>query len=141
HHAEPGFAGESGGHHKEDQQQKHHINQRRQVHRHLILALAAKLHDAAFPSRDAGSATCIQSSNCTAACSMPTVISSTRRTKKRWKNSAGIATLRPAAVVISAVEIPPARRPASPLPCTMITENTSIMPNTVPSRPSSGAIA
>ena len=41
---------------------------------------------------------------------MPTTSSSTRRYRKRWKNSAGIPTIKPAAVVISALAMPPAKR-------------------------------
>jgi hypothetical protein len=45
-------------------------------------------------------------------------------------------TQRPAAVVISAVEMPPASMLALPVPTTMRSLKTWIMPNTVPSRPS-----
>ncbi len=53
----------------------------------------------------------------------------------------GIATASPAAVVKSATQMPPARRDGStalPAPCNC--RNASIMPSTVPNRPSSGAI-
>ena len=45
-----------------------------------------------------------------------------------------------AAVVIKACEIPPASTFASPTPLIMMTENTLIIPMTVPSKPSKGEI-
>src|SRR5690554_7929050 len=51
-----------------------------------------------------------------------------------------MATLRPAAVVIRASEIPPARLPALPTPASWISANTLIIPITVPNRPSSGVM-
>ncbi|MCY1452117.1 hypothetical protein D9M71_690190 [compost metagenome] len=73
---------------------------------------------------------------------MPTTSSSIRRCRKRWKNTAGIPTIKPAAVVISALEIPPANTAALvPMPVPMKALKISIMPNTVPSRPSNGAMA
>ena len=54
--------------------------------------------------------------------------------------SEGIATLMPAAVVIRASEMPPASWFGSPVPSRRMTLKTSIMPMTVPRRPSRGAI-
>ncbi|MNN98039.1 hypothetical protein D3C81_2173320 [compost metagenome] len=73
---------------------------------------------------------------------MPTTNSSIRRCRNRWKNTAGIPTIRPAAVVINALEIPPASTEALvviPEPVNAL--KISIMPSTVPSRPSNGAMA
>ncbi|MNJ02042.1 hypothetical protein D3C73_1618540 [compost metagenome] len=65
-----------------------------------------------------------------------------RRSRKRWKNTAGIPTIRPAAVVTRALEIPPASTAALAVICEpMKALKMSIMPSTVPSRPSSGAMA
>src|SRR5690606_11424163 len=155
---ELGFPGEGGGDHEEDQQQEHHVDQRRQVDPHLLPPGASKIH-AQFPwavlaarrmtgavatSLPFGSASrlpCTTSTSLVASCSMATTSSSTRRTKKRWKNRAGMATVRPAAVVISALEMPPASTAVLPVPWTITAVNTSIMPMTVPSRPSRGVIA
>ena len=52
-----------------------------------------------------------------------------------------MATVRPAAVVISASDIPPAKAFALPVPCNIISLNTLIMPTTVPSKPIKGVIA
>ena len=52
-----------------------------------------------------------------------------------------MATVRPAAVVISASEMPPASTAGLPTPSVVIAVNERIMPDTVPSKPSSGEIA
>ncbi len=52
-----------------------------------------------------------------------------------------MATSRPVWVVTRATEMPPARARALPVPKSLITWKVSIMPSTVPSRPSSGATA
>ena len=49
--------------------------------------------------------------------------------------------MRPAAVVISASDMPPARTVGLPTPCPVIAVNVRIMPATVPSSPSNGEIA
>lgn len=73
---------------------------------------------------------------------MPTTSSSMRRCRKRWKNTAGIPTIRPEAVVTSALEIPPARTAGLVVICVPMNElKMSIMPSTVPSKPSNGAMA
>ena len=54
--------------------------------------------------------------------------------------SAGIAAASPAAVVMSALDIPPANTAALPVPSPTSSANTSIMPMTVPSSPNSGLI-
>src|SRR5690606_40859745 len=133
-HRQARFTGKGGGHHEKDQQQEHHVNQWRQVDVHHIFALATKIH--CFLLRGVSlRSPCTISTRCTACCSMVTVISSTRRVKKRWKKIAGMATVRPAAVVINALEIPPASNAVLPAPCSMIPVNTSIMTTTVPNRP------
>src|SRR5690606_16591297 len=139
-HRQARFAGKGGGHHEKDQQQEHHINQWRQVDVHHIFALTTEIH--CFLLRGVSlRSPCTISTRCTACCSMVTVISSTRRVKKRWKKIAGMATVRPAAVVINALEIPPASSAAFPDPSPMMAVQPSIMPTTLPSRPSIGVMA
>ncbi|MNW02122.1 hypothetical protein D3C71_1978620 [compost metagenome] len=52
-----------------------------------------------------------------------------------------MATIRPAAVVTRALAIPPASTGALAMPFSMKPPKISIMPITVPSRPSNGAMA
>src|SRR5690606_22037092 len=148
------LAGEGGGDDEKQQQDEHDIDQRREVDVDGFPRFATEFHALLLPSlRAAGLAgaaaaglppstsrsPCTTSTNLIASCSMPTTSSSTRRCRKRWKNSAGIATNRPAAVVIRALEIPPASTAALAMLAPMKALKMSIMPSTVPSRPSSGA--
>src|SRR5690606_8222466 len=134
-----GFTSEGSGDHEKQQQNEHYVDQRRQPYIDIFPAPAPKLH--ALPSpRSTSRSPCTTSTSLMASCSMPTTSSSTRRDRKRWKNSAGIPTNRPAAVVISALEIPPASCAALDMLLPMKALKMSIMPSTVPSRPSSGAM-
>ncbi len=58
---------------------------------------------------------------------------------KVCRNTVGMATTRPSTVVTRAVEIPPAISFGSPAPYSVMAWNVTIIPVTVPSRPSSGA--
>src|SRR5690606_18451568 len=156
-----GFPGEGGRDHEEDQQQEYHVDQWCQVDVRLDPGPASEIDDqlplaavvarraarlgsvaavafsAAAPLLPSSRWPCMTSTSLVASCSIATTSSSTRRTRKRGKNSAGRATVRPAAVVSSALEIPPASTAVLPVPCSMTALNTSIMPITVPNRPSS----
>ena len=55
--------------------------------------------------------------------------------------SEGIATINPNSVVINASEMPPDTVEASPVPKIVIIMNVLIIPDTVPSSPSNGAMA
>ena len=72
---------------------------------------------------------------------MTTSRSSTLRSRWRWRMRAGIATAKPAAVVTRASDMPDASTLGLPMPSSTSTRNTSIIPRTVPSSPSSGLIA
>src|SRR5690606_7428601 len=138
-HPELGFAGKGGGDHEEQQQNEYHDDQRREAYVDVFPAPAPKLH--ALPSpRSTSRSPCTTSTSLMASCSMPTTSSSTRRSRKRWKNKAGMPTIRPAAVVIRAFEMPPASKGALAIPEPMKALKISIIPSTVPSRPSRGAM-
>ncbi len=72
---------------------------------------------------------------------MRTTSPSTRPRRYRYPINEGIATVKPAAVVISASEIPPASTLGLPTPLAVIAAKTLTMPITVPSKPSNGEIA
>src|SRR5690606_21380835 len=142
------LAGEGRSDHKKQQQDEYHVDQRRQADLDVILSFAPELHafltsrllEAGVSARSTLRSPCTTSTSLLASCSMPITSSSTRRCRKRWKNSAGIATIRPAAVVIKALAIPPASCGALAMPEPMNELKISIMPSTVPSKPSKGAI-
>src|SRR5690606_19886611 len=138
-HPAPGFAGKGSGAHEEQQQNEYHVDQRREAYVDIFPAPAPKLH--ALPSpRSTSRSPCTTSTSLMASCSIPTTSSSTRRSRKRWKNNAGMPTIRPAAVVMSAFEIPEASNGALAIPAPMNALKISIIPSTVPRRPSNGAM-
>ena len=77
----------------------------------------------------------------TAFSSMSPIRCSTLRDSQVCSSMMGMATARPSSVVIRASLMPPDMSRGSPVPNRVITRKVSIMPVTVPSRPSSGATA
>ncbi len=66
---------------KKNQQQKHHVDQRCQVHSHMLAALALELHWVQAPSTSISRSPCTTSTSLMASCSMLTTRASTRRIK------------------------------------------------------------
>src|SRR5690606_19399749 len=118
------LAGKGGGDHKKQQQDEYHVDQRCQADLDVILSFAPELHafltsrllGAGVSARSTLRSPCTTSTSLMASCSIPITSSSTRRCRKRWKNSAGMPTIRPAAVVINALAIPPASCGALAIP-------------------------
>ena len=75
-----------------------------------------------------------------AECSMSFFIFLDQVDNKEPSNNVGMATIRPNSVVTSAIDMPSDNNFGSPVPNSVIMSKVSIIPVTVPSSPSNGAI-
>src|SRR5208283_384025 len=128
---------EGGRHHEENEKDEQDVDEVDHIDLGILPVARPQVHAVASKWPRSSSA----STSFIASFSMRITRRSTLPRRNRYAMSDGIATVSPAAVVISASPMPPDSTRGSPSPLAVMALNAWMIPATVPSRPSSGATA